>query len=108
MKPTESNSSFAQRRLWSRIWRATLAFLQEFSRSLLSPFRWVARASRIERLNRGQLAWAALVLFVVFTVLAYRQFRRPYHWHEPYTRFSYSWWKNPAEWNPDAALPAVT
>ncbi len=77
-------------------------------RRIFQPLRWLAGVFRIENVKPAQLGWATILLFVGFSVLAYRQFRQPYRWHEPYPRFSSSWWLHPAEWNLDAGLPRIT
>src|SRR5262245_23523962 len=53
---------------------------------------------------RGRLIAAGL-LFVVATVVAYRQYTATYQWHERYSVLQWLW--HPIDWNVDAGLPDI-
>lgn len=48
-----------------------------------------------------------VVIVVLASVGACRQFTAPYEWHEPREVGNADWWINPIDWNVDAGLPDI-
>jgi len=84
-----------------------LRLIQEVLALAVHILRWLSQALRVGGWSRRRLAVSAVLLFVLATGNAIRQYVQPFVWHEPYPILRLQWWSQPLEWNVDSGLPQI-